>query len=147
MAERNCGHGHVFDDPKVKEQMLNFRLEGYSYTDIARRYDVDHTTIMYHCRKAGIAPAGIMVELPDGQTVLQKYKLPRLEEPAPRPPRPPKPLTLAQIRDARPKRPGWRQDEKGEWICIGLSIKGHRDLLKKRHREEVEQLRVSLLIY
>lgn len=45
------GRGHIFEDPKKIEEMLNLRMMGYSYVQIARRYDVDHSTIIYHCQK------------------------------------------------------------------------------------------------
>ena len=34
--------------------MLSLRQSGRSYVDIARHYGVDHTTIIYHCEKAGL---------------------------------------------------------------------------------------------
>lgn len=45
--------GHVFDDPKKKEEMLAYRMAGYSYPQLALHYGVDHTTLIYHVRKAG----------------------------------------------------------------------------------------------
>lgn len=46
--------GHIFRNPKKKEEMLNLRIRGYSYERIAHKYKVDHTTIIYHCQVAGI---------------------------------------------------------------------------------------------
>ena len=42
---------------KVKEidQILNLRREGYSFVFIANQFGKDHTTIIYHCQKAGLA--------------------------------------------------------------------------------------------
>jgi hypothetical protein len=46
--------GHTFSDPEVKKEMLDLRRKGYSYMEIARKYSVDHTSILYHCQKAGL---------------------------------------------------------------------------------------------
>ena len=51
---RKVGLGHVFDNPRVKREMLILRIRGYSYVLLSRRYNVDHTTIVYHCNQAGI---------------------------------------------------------------------------------------------
>lgn len=51
---RKCGKGHVFDNPNVKREMLILRIKGYPYLVLARRYGVDHTTILYHCQYSGI---------------------------------------------------------------------------------------------
>lgn len=46
--------GNIFSNPKKKENMLILRIKNYSYEKIAARYGVDHTTIIYHCKEAGI---------------------------------------------------------------------------------------------
>jgi hypothetical protein len=48
------GRGHTFSNQMIREEMLDFRRKGYSYIDIARKYNSDHTTILYHCRRAGL---------------------------------------------------------------------------------------------
>lgn len=45
----------IFSDPKVKEEMLDLRRKGHSFSYIARKYNTDHTTIMFHCQAAGLA--------------------------------------------------------------------------------------------
>ena len=45
---------NIFDNPRVKKEMLILRIRGYSSVTLARRYGVNHTTILYHCRQAGI---------------------------------------------------------------------------------------------
>ena len=47
-------YGHVFEDPKKKAEMLAYRAAGYSYLQLACYYGVDHSTLIYHCRKAGM---------------------------------------------------------------------------------------------
>lgn len=44
----------VFKNLKKKAEMLSQRKAGRSYVDLARHYGVDHTTIIYHCEKAGL---------------------------------------------------------------------------------------------
>lgn len=46
--------GSTFSDPDVKAEMLELRLKGYSYVELAKKYRVDHTTIIYHCQVAGL---------------------------------------------------------------------------------------------
>lgn len=45
--------GRVFTNPKKKAEMLNLRKQGHSYIAIGKKYGVDHTTILYHCKIAG----------------------------------------------------------------------------------------------
>lgn len=47
--------GRIFSDPQKRANMLKLRIRGYSYVRLARKYNVDHTTIIYHCKEAGIA--------------------------------------------------------------------------------------------
>lgn len=55
----------VFTDPNVLKEMLELRAGGRGYSSLARRYKVDHSSIMYQCNKYEI----------------KKYKLPdRLQE-------------------------------------------------------------------
>jgi len=48
------GRGHTFLDKKTKEEMLDLRRKGYTYFEIARKYNSTHTTIVYHCKRAGL---------------------------------------------------------------------------------------------
>ena len=54
LSNKAMARGHTFSDPNVKEEMLDLRRQGYSYVEIARKYHADHTTILYHCKKAGL---------------------------------------------------------------------------------------------
>jgi hypothetical protein len=46
--------GNIFSNQNIKEEMLSLREHGYPYVDLARKYNCIHTTIIYHCRKAGL---------------------------------------------------------------------------------------------
>lgn len=37
------------------QKILEMRLEGHSYSAIGRYFARDHTTIMFHCKKAGLS--------------------------------------------------------------------------------------------
>ena len=52
MANRK--YERLFKDKEIKEEMLDLRRQGYTFSDIARRYGADHTTIMFHCQIAGL---------------------------------------------------------------------------------------------
>lgn len=46
------------------EEMLELCKDGWSYSELGRRYGKDHTTILYHCRKHGIRAVGTPTEPP-----------------------------------------------------------------------------------
>lgn len=48
------GRGHVFDDLKKLNEMIALREKGVSPSVLGRKYNVDHSTIIYHSQKAGI---------------------------------------------------------------------------------------------
>lgn len=48
------GATKIFTPEKIKE-VINLRKMGYPYSVLAKKYKVDHTTIIYHCRDAGIS--------------------------------------------------------------------------------------------
>jgi len=45
-----------FNNPELLEEMRMLRKEGWSYPRLARRYKVDHSSIIYQIQKAGILP-------------------------------------------------------------------------------------------
>lgn len=180
----SIGHGHVFDDPKKKAEMIALRLQGYPYGDIARKYNVDHTTIIYHCRVAGLLIFSdpfirdeMLAKIAAGESTVKVAEfyncLPSVVEswcrrsgmkgvastaikihlfpPAPRKHtggRPKKPLTEAQQYKAFEKsRPGWRRDEKGDWICLGKSQRQAKRDVKDRARRTLEKRRLEMLTY
>lgn len=64
----------LFWDSEVKEEMLELRRQGYTFSDIARKYGADHSTIIFHCRAAGLALTGDQKRemfdlIKEGQTV------------------------------------------------------------------------------
>lgn len=134
---RQLGHGHVFDDPKKKAEMIDLRKQGYSYLEISRKYGVDHTTIIYHCRIAGI-PAGIKFTR---ATI-------HLFPPIPKEKRPPKLKMLLPIEEPEIElRPGWRQDDRGGWICLGKSKTQTEIEAKERAKQKLEKRRIEMLTY
>ena len=50
------------------EEVVKLRLAGHSFSEIGRAFGKDHTTIMYHCQKAGINP---------GKTISRRTFIPR----------------------------------------------------------------------
>lgn len=49
------GRGHAFDNPTKLAEMLELRRQWYSYHDIAFRYGIDHSSVVYQCMKAGVS--------------------------------------------------------------------------------------------
>ena len=45
----------VFNDLDKLLEMLNLALDGVKYTDLGRKYDVDHSSIIYQCQKYGVS--------------------------------------------------------------------------------------------
>ena len=48
------GRGHVFEDGRTLNEMLMLRQKGVGPSDLGRHYSVDHSTIIYHCKRYGI---------------------------------------------------------------------------------------------
>ena len=44
----------VFTDPNVLLEMLKLRASGKSYVYLAKKYVVDHSSIIYQCEKYGV---------------------------------------------------------------------------------------------
>ena len=43
-------------NPELLEELFKLRYEGWSYPRLARRFKIDHSSIIYQCQKAGILP-------------------------------------------------------------------------------------------
>lgn len=52
------GRGHIFEDLDKLNQMLALRSLGHSASDLANHYGCDHSTIIYHCKRAGLSFKG-----------------------------------------------------------------------------------------
>lgn len=71
------GRGHVFNDPVKKAELFSLRADGYSVHQLARYFGVDHTTLLYHFKKAGIIPISydlkqqVIKAIKDGMTMRQ----------------------------------------------------------------------------
>ena len=48
------GRGHVFEDARTLNEMLMLRQKGVGPSDLGKHYDVDHSTIIYHCKRYGV---------------------------------------------------------------------------------------------
>lgn len=48
------GRGHIFDDVKKLNEMLNRRMLGEGASQLGAFYGVDHSTIIYHCKRSGM---------------------------------------------------------------------------------------------
>lgn len=46
--------GTIFNDKTRLEEMLALRMRGISVIQLGKLYDVDHTTIVYHCKRNGV---------------------------------------------------------------------------------------------
>lgn len=69
----------VFTDSKVLKEMLALRAKGRGYSSLARRYGVDHSSIMYQCHKYHIekneAPKDLDKEIEEKNTkIVYKQK-------------------------------------------------------------------------
>ena len=42
-------HPRIFKDPVLLNEMLGFRRQGYTYDDLAQKYNVDRTSIKHWC--------------------------------------------------------------------------------------------------
>ena len=68
----------VFNDKKLLEEMLMLRQKGYSLPFLANKYQVDHSSILYQCKKFSVAPKGIpTIVLRQKRDFLKPDALPR----------------------------------------------------------------------
>lgn len=182
---RGRGWGHVFDDLNLKNEMLELRRQGYAFTDLARKYGVDHTTIVYHCRKAGLlrfsddpvarqqmlaaVAAGEPIDVVAarfgstpaivvswckrskmkghfmGRNALHLFpSLPR----KPHKPRIPRPMSQFEMdKMVARTRPGWRLNEKREWVQIPKSYRQIKKDVKDKNKLALEEKRLKMLTY
>ena len=54
MKTRKQGRGGVFNSDIQLKRMFTMRLGGETFHNIARFFGVDHSTVIYHCKKHGI---------------------------------------------------------------------------------------------
>jgi len=74
-----------FADPEIKKEMLNLRLQGLSYNEISKRYNADYSTIIYHCKEAGLTLKtevkkqlfGMLIEGSPCDDIVNKLNIPK----------------------------------------------------------------------
>ena len=77
------GDKRIFDDEKLLKEMLELRSAGWSYLKLAKKYNCDHTSILYQCKKAN--NGGIVIkkilnpDRPKRQGVVKKGHCPMCE--------------------------------------------------------------------
>lgn len=133
------GQKKIFNDLDTRAQMLDLRRSGYSYKAIAIKYGVDHTTIIYHCRRAGLLLDGI-------QPTVKVNKLKRgcgmigassddLGS------------GVVSVINVEGQRPGWHKDEHGDWICLGRTTVELKQEEQSRKKRELDRQRIAMLSY
>ena len=55
----NRGRGDVFSDLNKLNEMLSLRVQGAGPSVLGAKYGVDHSTIIYHCKRAGVQVPGV----------------------------------------------------------------------------------------
>lgn len=82
--KRHVGKGNIFNDRRTLETMLTLRMQGVGPSQLARRFGVDHSTIIYHTKKNGVYAAiqkgitlsGFVIEYPKPKApVVRKTEL------------------------------------------------------------------------
>jgi len=72
---------HIFKDKNIKDEMLKLRREGFSYSYLSKRFKVNHSTIIYHCRKEGIAiPRAEIIMYRDSEDVTPTPPIRKIEK-------------------------------------------------------------------
>jgi len=51
MTIPNRKYSKIFNDPKKLLEMLRLRRKGWNYPKLAKKYSVNHASIMYQCNK------------------------------------------------------------------------------------------------
>lgn len=83
--------------------MLELRKQGWSYSALGRRYGKDHTTILYHCEKANVAPeVPVVIQKTFKNEKIINVAIEPKEKEIPKPP--PKPDKYANIISPKEKK-------------------------------------------
>ena len=74
------GRGHIFEDMQKLNEMLQLRMQGYGPSTLANRYGVDHSTIIYHCKKSGLQMPGVrgIIIVSSGMELMNRERKPRV---------------------------------------------------------------------
>lgn len=82
-------HKKPFVDKKLLEEMLLLREDGWSFLKLGRKYECDHTSILYQCKKFGIkkgTPIETLKELKEPRVIEKKIiEIIEIEKPKPNP--------------------------------------------------------------
>lgn len=161
------GPGDVFKDPVKLKEMLDLRRAAgpdSSYHSLAEKYTVSHSSILYHCRKAGLMPfedqevlADMLVYAQTGTCyteLAEKYKvhpnviLHYCHRAGVTPVHPARDLD-PKAPNQRPVdiRPGWRRDQDGQWINLGMNDDVWRKHKSDKKKRQLEATRKQLLTY
>lgn len=160
----DMGQGSIFIDPKVKAEMINLRKSGKTYKELATKYKVDHSSIVYHCQEAGLTLKNeqrfaLFTLAKQGLTTRQISKRLNLSG------------TVIDFYCSRHKvkrgclktNPNlvfkpvlvkkdehgveWHSDLSGGWICVGKSKEQQKVDQLGHKRKELEERRLQMLIY
>ena len=72
------GRGNIFEDGTKLIEMLSLRQQGVGPSELGRRYGVDHTTIIYHCKRNGLVmPRGMQQTITSSGVVAQAVVITR----------------------------------------------------------------------
>lgn len=52
------GRPYTFD----LNEMLKLRVAGWGYSALGRKFNLDHTTIIYHCKKFNVHPSAVALK-------------------------------------------------------------------------------------
>lgn len=157
----------VFKDPAKLNEMLDLRRGAgpdSSYHSLADKYQVSHSSILYHCRKAGLMPFEKPEVLEEMLTLAragtwytelaEKYKvhpnvvLHYCHRAKVVPSIPPRDLD-PNAPNQKPVdiRPGWRRDANGEWINLGMNDEAWKKHKTALNKLKLEETRKKLLAY
>lgn len=175
MGTRN-GYTRVFRRPEIKEEMLDLRRQGYSYSELARKYGCDHTSIIHQCILAGIAltgnirnqvsslikrgisPEEVAERFGISSTVVELYSYrkslsqanPKLEHIARIPPEIVEPVAKPEktiLTRMDERGVEWRRIGQDDWVCMGRTEKQYKKDEIERRRRELEAKRIEMLTY
>lgn len=125
---------HIFKDKEIKEDMLNLRRKGYSYNYLSKLFKVDHSTIMYHCKKAGIQVPTSIIYKDEVKVEINVESKPYVQ-----------PIIVQTKTDARGTE--WFLGADDEWICMGKSVKELKKDAQSRKLRILENKRTALFNY
>ena len=131
----------------LKKDIEKLLSSGYNLTKIGREYGVSRLEIEKCCEVIGVAWYKRCLEERKKKETEKKENRKFLTTSRRKVERPAQVSWISYRKTPDPERPGWEKDSAGIWYNVGQLPKEREEELKRRKRQEQEQIRKELLSF